>query len=141
MRRLFLRVLGAIHNALYRLGGGKVAGRMGKAPVLLLTVTGRKSGKRRTTPLLYGRDGDNYVLIASVGGGPKHPAWYHNVKGQEAEILVGRQRLRVRAREAEGEERDRLWAQMVALFPNYAEYQTKTERRIPVVVLENKGQA
>jgi F420H(2)-dependent quinone reductase len=136
MRHLFLRVFGAIHNAVYRLSGGKVAGRMGKAPVLLLSVTGRKSGKRRTTPLLYGRDGDNYVLIASVGGAPKHPAWYHNLKGQEAEILVGRERLRVRAREAEGEERDRLWAQMVALFPNYAEYQTKTERRIPVVVLE-----
>ena len=136
MRHLFLRVAGAIHNAVYRLGGGKVAGRMGKAPVLLLSVTGRKSGKRRTMPLLYGRDGDNYVLIASVGGAPKHPAWYHNLKGQEAEILVGRKRLRVRAREAEGEERDRLWAHMVALFPNYAEYQTKTERRIPVVVLE-----
>ena len=139
MRRLFLRVLGAIHNALYRLGGGKVAGRMGKAPVLLLSVTGRKSGKRRTTPLLYGRDGDNYVLIASVGGAPKHPAWYHNLKSagnQEAEILVGRERLRVHGREAEGEERDRLWAHMVSLFPNYAEYQTKTERRIPVVVLE-----
>jgi deazaflavin-dependent oxidoreductase (nitroreductase family) len=139
MRHLFLRVIGAIHNALYRLSGGKVAGRMGKAPVLLLTVTGRKSGKRRTTPLLYGRDGDNYVLIASVGGAPRHPAWYHNLKDQEAEILVGRERLQVRAREAEGEERDRLWAHMVALFPNYAEYQTKTERRIPVVVLEPVG--
>jgi len=139
MRHLFLRVFGAIHNALYRLSGGKVGGRMGKAPVLLLSVTGRKSGKRRTTPLLYGRDGDNYVLIASVGGAPKHPAWYHNLKGQEAEILVGRERLRVRAHEAEGEERDRLWGQMVALFPNYAEYQTKTERRIPVVVLEPIG--
>ena len=144
MRRLFLRVLGAIHNALYRLGGGKIAGRMGKAPVLLLTVTGRKSGKRRTTPLLYGRDGDNYVLIASVGGAPKNPAWYHNVKSagsQVAEILVGRERRRVRAREAEGEERERLWALMVSLYPSYDEYQTKTERRIPVVVLENTGQA
>ena len=142
MMHLVLRVVGAIHNALYRLTGGKVAGRMGNAPVLLLSVTGRKSGKRRTTPLLYGRDGDNYVLIASVGGAPKHPAWYHNLKSagsQEAEILVGRERLRVRAREAEGEERDRLWAHMVALFPNYAEYRTKTERRIPVIVLEPIG--
>jgi deazaflavin-dependent oxidoreductase (nitroreductase family) len=136
---LLLRVIGPVHNAIYRLSGGKVAGRMGDAPVLLLSVTGRKSGKRRTTPLLYGRDGDNYVLIASVGGAAKHPAWYHNLKDQEAEILVGRERLRVRAREAEGEERDRLWAHMVALFPNYAEYQTKTERRIPVVVLEPIG--
>ena len=109
---------------------------MGKAPVLLLSVTGRKSGKRRTTPLLYGRDGDNYVVIASVGGAPKHPAWYLNLQGQEAEILVGRERLRVRARDAEGEERERLWALMVSLYPPYAEYQKKTERRIPVVVLE-----
>jgi deazaflavin-dependent oxidoreductase (nitroreductase family) len=139
MRRLFLRVVGPIHNVLYRLSGGKVAGRMGKAPVLLLTATGRKSGKRRTKPLLYGRDGDNYVLIASVGGASKHPAWYHNLRDQEAEILVGRERLRVRARDAEGEEGDRLWAHMVALFPAYAEYQKKTERRIPVVVLEPIG--
>ena len=128
--------MSGINTALYRLSGGKVAGRMGKAPVLLLTVTGRKSGKRRTTPLLYGRDGDNYVVIASVGGAPKHPAWYHNLKGQEAEILVGRERLRVRARDAEGEERERLWALMVSLYPSYDSYQKKTERRIPVVVLE-----
>jgi deazaflavin-dependent oxidoreductase (nitroreductase family) len=141
MRRLVLRVFGGFHNAIYRLSGGKVAGRMGKAPVLLLTVAGRKSGKRRTTPLLYGRDGDNYVVIASMGGAPKHPAWYHNLKGQEAEILVGRERRRVRAREAEGEERERLWALMVSLYPSYDEYQTKTERRIPVVVLENQGPA
>ena len=136
MRRLFLRALGALHIALYRLTGGKFGGRMGKAPVLLLSVTGRKSGKRRTIPLLYGRDGDNFVVIASVGGAPKHPAWYHNLQGQEAEIQVGRERRRVRAREAEGEERDRLWAHMVSLYPAYDSYQKKTSRRIPVVVLE-----
>jgi deazaflavin-dependent oxidoreductase (nitroreductase family) len=139
MMHLLLRVIGPVHNAIYRLSGGKVAGRMGDAPVLLLSVIGRKSGKRRTTPLLYGRDGDNHVVIASMGGAPKHPAWYLNLQEQEAEIEVGRERLRARARDAEGEERDRLWAHMVALFPNYAEYQTKTERRIPVVVLEPIG--
>jgi F420H(2)-dependent quinone reductase len=131
-----LRVLGAIHVALYRLTGGKVGGRMGRAPVLLLTATGRKSGKQRTIPLLYGRDGDNLVVIASVGGAPRHPAWYLNLQGQEAEVQVGRERLKVRARDAEGEERERLWAQMVAVYPPYAEYQKKTTRRIPVVVLE-----
>ena len=136
MKHLFLRVMGGLHNALYRLTGGKVGGRMGKAPVLLLSVTGRKSGKRRTIPLLYGRDGDNFVVIASVGGAPKHPAWYHNLQGQEAEIQVGRERRRVRAGEAEGEERDRLWAHMVSLYPAYDSYQKKTSRRIPVVVLE-----
>ena len=136
MKHLFLRAMSGLNTALYRLTGGKVANRMGKAPILLLTVAGRKSGKRRTTPLLYGRDGDNYVVIASMGGAPKHPAWYHNLQGQEAEIQVGRKRLRVRARDAEGEERERLWALMVSLYPSYDSYQQKTERRIPVVVLE-----
>jgi deazaflavin-dependent oxidoreductase (nitroreductase family) len=136
VKHLFLRAMSGLNTALYRLTGGKVANRMGKAPILLLTVAGRKSGKRRTTPLLHGRDGDNYVVIASMGGAPKHPAWYHNLEGQEAEIQVGRKRLRVRARDAEGEERERLWALMVSLYPSYDDYQKKTERRIPVVVLE-----
>jgi deazaflavin-dependent oxidoreductase (nitroreductase family) len=136
MRRLTLIVLGGLHRALYRWSGGRIGGRMGKAPVLLLTVAGRKTGKRRTTPLLYGRDGDDPVVIASVGGAPKHPAWYLNLRENEAEVLIGRERLRVRARDADGEERERLWAEMVAIYPPYAEYQTRTTRRIPVVVLE-----
>jgi deazaflavin-dependent oxidoreductase (nitroreductase family) len=76
------------------------------------------------------------VLIASVGGAPRHPGWYHNLQGQEAEVQIGSERRRVRARDAEGEERERLWAEMVSLYPNYAEYQKKTTRLIPVVVLE-----
>jgi F420H(2)-dependent quinone reductase len=128
--------MSGINTALYRLTGGKAGGRMGKAPILLLTVAGRKSGKRRTTPLLYGRDGDNFVVIASMGGAPKHPAWYHNLQGQEAEVQVGREKLGVRARDPEGQERDRLWALMVSLYPAYDSYQKKTSRRIPVVVLE-----
>ena len=136
MRRLTLRVLGGLHNVIYRSTGGKVGGRVGKAPVLLLTVRGRKTGKRRTTPLLYGRSGDDLVVIASVGGAPKHPAWYLNLQGQEADVELGRERRRVRAREAEGEERERLWAEMVAIYAPYASYQQKTSRRIPVVVLE-----
>ena len=139
--RLFLKVVGAIHVALYRATGGRVGGTMMKVPILLLTTRGRKSGKERTTPLMYGRDGDNFVLIASVGGAPRNPAWYWNVRAQEAEVELGRERRRVRARDAEGEERDRLWAQMVGLYPGYADYQQKTTRRIPVVVLEPQGQA
>jgi deazaflavin-dependent oxidoreductase (nitroreductase family) len=136
VRRLIFKVTGAIHAALYRLTGGRLGGRMKQAPVLLLTVEGRKSGKRRTTPLLYGRDGDNVVVIASKGGDPKHPAWYLNLRGAEAGIQIGREHRRVRARDAEGEERERLWRQMVELWPDYAEYQKKTTRQIPVVVLE-----
>lgn len=139
MKRLLFKVAGALHSTLYRLTGGKVGGRIGKAPVLLLTVTGRKSGRRRTAPLLYGRDGDDLVVIASKGGDPRHPAWYLNLQGQEAEVQIGRERRRVRARDAEGERRERLWAQMVALYPPYADYQQRTTRRIPVVVLEPAG--
>jgi deazaflavin-dependent oxidoreductase (nitroreductase family) len=136
VKRLMFKFGGAVHTGLYRLTGGRMGGRMRNAPVLLLTATGRKTGKRRTMPLLYGRDGDNLVVIASKGGDPKHPAWYLNLQGQEAEIQVGRDRKRVRARDAEGQERERLWAQMVGVYPDYAEYQKKTTRQIPVVVLE-----
>jgi F420H(2)-dependent quinone reductase len=131
-----LRVIGALHAALYRMTRGKRGGTMFKVPILLLTTRGRKSGKKRTTPLMYTRDGDNLVLIASVGGAPRHPGWYHNLQGQEAEVQIGSERRSVRARDAEGAERERLWAEMVALYPSYADYQRKTTRRIPVVVLE-----
>jgi deazaflavin-dependent oxidoreductase (nitroreductase family) len=128
--------MGGTHSALYRVTRGKVGGTMLKVPILLLITRGRKSGKERTTPLMFSRDGDNLVLIASVGGAPRNPAWYWNLQGGEAEVQVGSERRGVRARDAEGEERERLWAQMVALYPNYAEYQKKTSRQIPVVVLE-----
>ena len=136
MKRLLMNVMGGTHAALYRVTRGKVGGTMLKVPILLLITRGRKSGKKRTTPLMFSRDGDNLVLIASVGGAPRNPAWYWNLQGGEAEVQVGSERRRVRARDAEGEERERLWAQMVALYPNYAEYQKKTTRQIPVVVLE-----
>jgi len=136
MKRLFMKVAGGTHTALYRVTRGKVGGTMLKVPILLLITRGRRSGKDRTTPLMFSRDGDNLVLIASVGGAPRNPAWYWNLQGGEAEVQVGSERRRVRARDAEGEERERLWAQMVALYPNYAEYQKKTSRQIPVVVLE-----
>ena len=136
MKRLMMNVMGGTHTALYRVTRGKVGGTMLKVPILLLITRGRKSGKQRTTPLMFSRDGDNLVLIASVGGAPRNPAWYWNLQGGEAEVQVGSERRRVRARDAEGDERERLWAQMVALYPDYAEYQKKTTRQIPVVVLE-----
>jgi deazaflavin-dependent oxidoreductase (nitroreductase family) len=134
--RVLLSLVGSLHSALYRASGGRIGGSMKKAPVLLLTTKGRKTGKMRTTPLLYGRDGDNIVVVASVGGAPHHPNWFYNLKGQKAEVQIGREKQRFKARVAEGEERERLWAQMVAIWPNYAEYQKKTKREIPVVVLE-----
>ena len=129
------------HTAVYKATHGRLGGSAYGVPVVLIESVGRKSGNRRTHPLLCKEDGDNLVLIASVGGAPKNPAWYWNLQGQEAQVEVGRERSRVRARDAEGEERERLWAQMVALYPPDADYQRKTTRRIPVVVLEPSGRA
>ena len=105
--------------------------------VLLLTTTGRKSGNATTTPLIYDLDGDNPVIVASKGGAPEHPGWYLNLrKHPEAEVQIKGEKFSARARDAEGAERDRLWEQMNRMWPHYDEYQTKTDRQIPVVVLE-----
>jgi F420H(2)-dependent quinone reductase len=138
MANLGFRILGGMHTKLYRLTGGKVGGKAGKAPVLLLTTTGRKSGQPRTSPLLYTRVGDNgYMVIASKGGAPQHPLWYLNLQANPlAEVTVGRETKQVRARTAEGEEREQLWRALADLFPGYDRYAQKTSRRIPVVVFE-----
>jgi proline iminopeptidase len=105
--------------------------------ILLLTTKGRKTGLDRTVPLIYDHEGANPVVVASKGGAPDHPGWFKNlVKTPGAEVQILGDRFPVRAREAEGEERERLWAQMNRMWPHYAEYQEKTDREIPVVVLE-----
>jgi deazaflavin-dependent oxidoreductase (nitroreductase family) len=130
------KVMGAAHIALYRRTGGRIGGRFRGAPCLLLTVTGRKSGQPRTAPLMYGRDGDDYVIIASKGGMPKPPVWWLNLRSNpDAEIEVGAERHRVTAEEVQGEDRDRLWRLMTAIYPSYDSYQKKTSRVIPVVRL------
>jgi deazaflavin-dependent oxidoreductase (nitroreductase family) len=130
------KVMGAAHIALYRRTGGRIGGRFRGAPCLLLTVTGRKSGQPRTAPLMYGRDGDDYVIVASKGGMPKPPVWWLNLKNNPtAEIEVGSERHRVTAEEIEGEERERLWKLMTGIYPSYDSYQKKTSRVIPVVKL------
>lgn len=106
------------------------------APTLLLTTTGRKSGLRRRTALIYGRDGDDYVVVASAGGAADHPLWYSNLLADPAaEIQVKAERATVTARVTTGAERERLWARMAEIWPAYTSYQEKTEREIPVVVL------
>ena len=105
--------------------------------VLLLTTVGRNSGRESTTPLIYGMDGDNPVIVASKGGAPEHPGWYRNlVKNPAAHVQILGETFPVRARDAEGDERERLWTMMNGIWPHYAEYQEKTDREIPVVVLE-----
>jgi deazaflavin-dependent oxidoreductase (nitroreductase family) len=113
-------------------GRGKIT-----APALLLTTTGRKSGKKFIFPLFYGTDGDSYIIVASKGGAPEHPQWYRNlVANPEVEVQVGTRKLKARARTAMVEERARLWKKAVEFWPPYADYALKTEREIPVVVLD-----
>jgi deazaflavin-dependent oxidoreductase (nitroreductase family) len=134
--RLAMKLGTGAHAGVYRATGGKLFGRMGKSPILLLNTVGRKSGKKRTSPLLYVMDGEDFVIIASKGGAPTHPAWYLNLKGNpEATVEIGDQEVRVRAREADSEEKARLWQKMVEMYPTYDDYQKKTERDIPLLVL------
>lgn len=126
------------HTVAYRATGGLVGHRFpGSPPMLLLDHVGARSGKLRTTPLIYVADGDDFVVIASKGGHPKNPAWFHNLKAYpETTIQVGSKRRAVKARVAEPAERKRLWALAVATYSGYTGYQDRTEREIPLVVLE-----
>ena len=106
-------------------------------PSLLLTTKGRKSGEKYIFPLFYGEDGGNYIVVASKGGAPEHPGWYRNMLANpEVEVQVGTRKLRARARTVAGEERTRLWQKALEFWPPYADYQQKTTREIPVVLLE-----
>jgi deazaflavin-dependent oxidoreductase (nitroreductase family) len=137
MADLRFRILGGVHRRLYRLTGGKVGGQLGRLPVLLLTTIGRKSGRPRTQPLVYTQVGNGFAVIASKGGAPQHPLWYLNLRANPlAEVTVGRERRSVRARDVEGDERERLWRALADLYPGYDKYAQKTSRQIPVVVLE-----
>ena len=132
-----VRLLGRLHVRLYRLLGGRLVGRVGQAPILLLTTTGRRTGLARTSPLLYLRDGERLAIVASFGGHPTHPVWYLNLTANpEVYVQVGRNRFAATARTAEPDERARLWPQLVEIYSGYAGYQQKTTREIPIVLLE-----
>jgi deazaflavin-dependent oxidoreductase (nitroreductase family) len=106
------------------------------APTLLITTTGRKSGKRRRTALIYGKAGDNYVVVASRGGHPNHPSWYLNiVDNPRVELQVQADNIQAKAHTATPEEKARLWPLMTSIWPAYDDYQAKTDREIPVVIL------
>jgi deazaflavin-dependent oxidoreductase (nitroreductase family) len=130
-------MIGGVHRCLYRLTGGRLGGHVAKLPVLLLTTTGRRSGRERTQPLTFTPAGQGYAVIASKGGAPRHPLWYLNLRADPiAEVTVGRVTRTVHARDAQGEERERLWRQLADVNPGYDRYARKTSRRIPVVVLD-----
>ena len=137
------------HTNLYLSSGGK-EGHMytinlpnlpaREVPSLLLTTTGRKSGEKFLFPLFYGKSGSSYYIVASKGGAPDHPGWYKNILANpEVEVQVGTEKMKARARTATGEERERLWQKGLEFWPPYADYQKKTERQIPVVVLDPVG--
>jgi deazaflavin-dependent oxidoreductase (nitroreductase family) len=132
-----LALLGEEHIRRYQETGGEVGYLWNGAPTLLLYSTGRKTGQPRTHALIFARDGDDYLIVASMGGAPRHPQWYLNVTANpEAEIQVRATRIGVLARTAPpGGERERLWKVAAGVWPNYDAYQGRTERQIPVVVL------
>lgn len=132
-------LFGAEHVRVYRETGGERGFRWRGAEILLLTTAGRRSGEERTTPLIHRLDDGHWVVVASRGGAPDHPGWYKNLEAHpEATIQVKDDRIPVHARTATGEERTRLWKLMTESWPAYDTYQQKTDRQIPVVVLERR---
>jgi deazaflavin-dependent oxidoreductase (nitroreductase family) len=131
-----LTLVGEEHVRRYQQTDGEVGYLWNGAPTLLLTTNGRRSGAPRTSALIFGRDRDDYLVVASMGGAPRHPQWYLNLTSQpEAEIQVRAERIPVVARTAAPAEKPRLWRIVNDVWPNYEAYQARTERDIPVVVL------
>jgi deazaflavin-dependent oxidoreductase (nitroreductase family) len=139
---LLRRAMGG-HTAVYRATNGRIGHRFpGAPPMLLLDHVGARSGTKRTSPLVYVRDGDDLVLVASKGGNPKNPAWFHNLKANpDTTVQVGSDKIPVRARVATAAERQRLWPKAIATYGGYREYQERTDREIPLVVLERRAAA
>ena len=133
MQKLF----SSLHAFWYRLFRGRLVGKMGKAPILLLTTTGRKTGKERELPLLYQQEGDVIYIVASNGGRPHHPAWYLNLRDNpEVKVRIGTDERTMVARTANDDERARIWPKMTAVYKSYDSYVKKTDRHIPVVILD-----
>jgi deazaflavin-dependent oxidoreductase (nitroreductase family) len=125
----------------YRLTGGRIGGKWGKAGVLLLTTRGRTTDQERTTPLLYLEDGRSFVVVATNDGSPRHPAWYLNLEAQpRTHIQVLDKRFEVTSRTAGSEERTSLWPRLVAIYANYERDQKRAARELPVVILERSAQ-
>jgi deazaflavin-dependent oxidoreductase (nitroreductase family) len=133
-----IRIMSALNIWAFRISGGRIGGRFpGGAPVCLVTMTGRKSGEPRTAPLIYLADGERVVLVASKGGMSKHPVWYLNlVANPRCTVEIGRSKRAMHAHTANAEEKAALWPRLVAIYRDYDDYQARTDREIPVVVLE-----
>ncbi|MGE0669061.1 MAG: nitroreductase family deazaflavin-dependent oxidoreductase [Sphingomonadales bacterium] len=135
MNKGLMRLFTRLNVIVYRLSGGRLMSSMYGTPICLVTMTGAKSGKRRTIPLMYNPHGEDVILVASLGGAPQHPLWYHNlVAHPDVEIQDGARKRRMRCRQASREEKDALWPRIVANFPSYGAYQRRTDRDIPVMI-------
>jgi deazaflavin-dependent oxidoreductase (nitroreductase family) len=140
LTRRTVRVLGRLHRMVYRVSRGAIGGRLAGNDMLLLTTTGRRSRRPRTVPLLFLRDGADLVVIASFGGRPHHPDWYRNLDHHpEAAVQVRGERFEVTARTAGPADRERLWPQVLDANSRYREYEARTGREIPVVLLSRRG--
>ena len=127
------------HVFVYRVTGGRIGGKLGRAPILLLHHVGRKSGQKRTNPLLYMPDGDDVVIVASMGGSDSHPSWWINLRANpETMVEIGGEKRPVVAELASAEEKARLWPRLVDMYPSYGDYQSRTTREIPVVILRRR---
>ncbi len=135
--RAMIRPFSKANAWLYRLSGGRVGGRwLRGAPVLLLTTIGRRSGQTRTVPLIYLRDGADVVIVASQGGMSRHPLWYRNLEAHpEVEVEIGREKTKMVARSATDQEKAALWPKLLEMYRDYADYQARTDRNIPVIIL------
>ncbi|MGH7831439.1 MAG: nitroreductase/quinone reductase family protein, partial [Candidatus Binatia bacterium] len=133
------RLIGRLHAWLSRLAGGRLEKALGRAPFMMLTTKGRKSGRPRTTPVLYLEDGPDLIVVASFGGNDMHPAWYLNLLDcPEAEVLIRGERRRVTARRVSPEEKKVIWPRLVRRYPNFKTYQQRTTREIPLLRLQNR---
>lgn len=132
----YVKMLLGAHISMYRLSGGKLGGKMGPNIFLLLTTTGRKSKQKRTIPLNYFKDGDNFIITASNAGQPRHPGWYFNLKDDpHAVIEIGKDKINVTAEQADPEQKKRLWSQLISIRPQYDKHREKTSRDIPMMIL------
>lgn len=135
MSKGVMKFFSNLNVGVYKLTGGRVMNKMDGTPVCLVTMTGAKSGKTRTIPLMYNPSGDNVVLVASMGGAPKHPVWYYNlVAHPDVEIQLGGKKGKYRVHQADDAEKEGLWPALVENFPSFAVYRERTERNIPVMV-------
>lgn len=130
-------IMSRLNTWIFRASGGRMGARFpGGAPVMLLTTTGRKSGRPRVAPLLYLRDGENILCVASKGGMPNHPLWYRNLLANpDAEVQIGAEVTKVRAVVATDEQKAAFWPKLVGMYPDFDDYQARTERNIPVIIL------